>query len=177
MAHSSALPFTFRRKQDVITASEVTSTRETVHGLLYFDADRVVIQWRTARKTDRVGLERHAASGQREIRTDRELEPVREITLPISALADAEVRWFWLRWPPGRYLVLTGSDLRAFEGLSGADGLQLDHPAELAIRIGRVGHSNALDFASELRLAVADRAIEAAERLQIPGRPHDGTRE
>jgi hypothetical protein len=164
MGHSSALPFVFRRTKDVVTASEVTSTSETVHGLLHLEGNRVVIQWRRARTTDRVGWD---------IRTDRELEPVRELTLPLSAFADAEVRWSWLRWPPGRYLILTGSDLRAFEELTGAHGLQLDHPAELAIRIGRVGYSNALEFASELRLALADRAIEAAERLEIPGRDHE----
>lgn len=159
MRHSSAFPFTFRRKKDVITSSEITSTSETVHGLLHLEGDTVIIQWRTARKTDRVG---------QEISTERELEPVRELALPLSALADAEVRWSWLRWRPVRYLVLTGADLRAFEELAGTDGLQLDHPAELAIRIDRLGQANAMEFASEVRLALADRAIEAAEQAQIP---------
>lgn len=68
---------------------------------------------RTARTIDRYG---------REIRTDRELEPVRELALPLAALADAEVRWSWFRWPPGRYLILTGFDLRAFEDLAGEGG-------------------------------------------------------
>ncbi len=45
----------------------------------------------------------------------------------------------------------------------------MEHAAELAIRVGRVGQAAALDFASEVRLAVADRAIQDAERLQIPG--------
>lgn len=156
MAHSSALPFTVRRKKDVISGSEITSTHETVHGLLRLENDRVVFQWRTARKIDRVG---------REIRTDRELGPVREIAVPLSALADAEVRWSWFRWPPGRYLTLTGSDLRAFEQLAGEGGLLLWHPAELAIRVGRIGRDPALEFASEVRLALADRAIEAAESM------------
>lgn len=164
MAPYPAMPFTFRRKKDVYSKAEMTSTQETVHGLLRLEQDKIVLQWRTARTIDRYG---------REIRTDRELEPVRELALPLSALADAEVRWSWFRWPPGRYLILTGSDLRAFEDLAGEGGLQMEHPAELTIRVGRVGQAAALDFASEVRLAVAERAIQDAERLQIPGSAPD----
>lgn len=157
--HSAALPFTIRRKSEVITWKDITSTQETVHGLLRLDEDRIVIQWRTSRAIERVG------SG---IRTDKELEAVREVTLPLSALANAEVRWWWLRWPPGRYLVLTGADLRAFEALAGPDALELKHPAELVVRMGREAKLPALEFASELRLALADRALKAAEDLQLP---------
>ncbi len=157
MSHTSALPFTVRRKTDLISGSEITSTLETVHGLLRLEDDNVIFQWRTARKIDRVGFE---------VSTDRELSSVREIKVPLAGLADADVRWSWLRWPPGRYLMLTASDLRSFEGLTGEGGLFLSHPAELAIRVGRVGHDSALEFASELRLALADRAIRAAEGIE-----------
>ncbi|HEY0672942.1 MAG TPA: hypothetical protein VGD27_11770 [Longimicrobiales bacterium] len=157
--HSAALPFTIRRKNEVVTWKDITSTQETVHGLLRLDEDRIVIQWRTSRAIEHVGSE---------IRTDTELEAVREVSLPLSALANAEVRWSWLRWPPGRYLVLTGADLRAFEALAGADALELKHPAELVMRMGREMKLPALEFASEVRLALADRALKAAEDLQLP---------
>jgi len=48
MAHSAALPFVLRRSHDVV-GWEVTSTRETVHGLVRLESDRVFIQWRVAR--------------------------------------------------------------------------------------------------------------------------------
>ena len=105
MAHSAALPFVLHRSHDVVGGREITSTHETVHGLIRLDGDRVHVQWRVARSTDRVG---------KEIRTDREVEPVREAVIPLSAVAGATVRWRW-RWPPGPYLVLTAADLRAFE--------------------------------------------------------------
>ncbi|HET9440907.1 MAG TPA: hypothetical protein VFO52_12085 [Longimicrobiales bacterium] len=157
--HSAALPFTIRRGSDIVSSREITSTHETVHGLLRLDEDRIVIQWRTSRAIDRVGSE---------IRTDKELDAVREVSLPLSALANAEVRWSWLRWPPGRYLVLTGADLRAFEALAGAGALELRHPAELVVRMRREAKLPALEFASEVRLALADRALKAAEDLQLP---------
>lgn len=161
MTHRAALPFTLRRGKDVIAGKEITSTRETVDGLLRLDGERVLIQWRTSRAIDRVGSE---------IRSDRELEPVRELSLPLSALAGAEIRWSWLRWPPGRYLVLTGADLHAFEELAGTEGLQLKHPAQFEIRIGNDSRFGALEFASELTLALADRALRAAETALLQDR-------
>lgn len=61
MAHYAALPFTIRRNKDVIAGKEMTSTRETVHGLLRLDGERVLIQWRTSRAIDRVGSEIRSA--------------------------------------------------------------------------------------------------------------------
>jgi hypothetical protein len=154
MPHAAALPFTLRRGQDVIARGEITSTTETVHGLLRLDGERLVIQWRVARETDRVG---------KEIRTDRELEPVREVAVPLAAIAGAAVRTAWWRWPPGRRLVLTAADLRAFEAVAGEAGLRLDHPAELALPVRRADRVAAREFAGELELAIAERELRAAE--------------
>lgn len=160
MTRLAALPFTLRR-DDSIVGEEITSTTEKVHGLLRVDGERLAIQWRTSRSTRRVG---------KEIRTDEEFEPVREVSVPLSALAGAEIRWIWWRWPPGRYLVLTGSDLRAFEGIAGAAGLRMSHPAELIVRIGYSHHDAAREFAGELELAVAERVLRAAEEFpQLQG--------
>ena len=97
------------------------------------------------------------------IRTDREVEPVREVVLPLSAIAGATVQWRWWKWPPGPYLVLTAADLRAFEMVAGAAGLSLDHPAELALRLRRADRSLGTEFAGDLELAVAERALATAE--------------
>jgi hypothetical protein len=162
----AAFAFVMRRRSDVIMgAEEITSSRETVHGLLRFGVQGLVIQWRVARATERVGME---------IRTDREIEPVREVTVPARAVAGAAVRWIWHRWPPGRYLVVTAADLRAFEELAGLAGLQLDHPAELALHLRRRDVLPARDFAGEIQLAAADRALrEAAGQRDLPRPPGD----
>jgi len=159
MPHFAALPFTLQRNKDVIAGKEIPSTRETVHGLLRLDAACVLVQWRTSRAIDRVGSE---------IRSDSEVESVRELSLPLSALAGAEVRWSRLPWRGGR-LVLTGADLRAFEDLAGKEGLQLKHPAQFEIRVARASRFAALEFVSELELALADRALRVAENAQLQG--------
>jgi hypothetical protein len=142
---------------------EITSTHETVHGLLRLEGDQIYVQWRVARSTDRVGME---------IRTDREVEPVREVVVPLSAIAGAAVRWRW-KWPPGPYLVLTAADLRAFEEVAGAAGLSLDHPAELALRLRRADRELGTEFAGDLELAVAERALAAAEGHPLLEQRHD----
>lgn len=153
MPHSAAVPFILHRSHDVVGALAITSTKETVHGLLRLDGDRLVVQWRIARSTDHVGME---------IRTDRQVDPVREVVVPLSAVAGAAVRWRW-SWPPGAYLVLTAADLRAFEAVAGAAGLSLDHPAELALRLRGADRVLGAEFAAELELAIAGRELEGAE--------------
>lgn len=145
------------RSKGIIAGKEITSTQETVHGLLRLDGERVLVQWRISRAIDRVGAE---------IRSDSELEPVRELSLPLSALAGAEVRRSWLRWRR-LHLVLTGADLRAFEDLAGREGLQLRHPAQFEIRVAYESRFAALEFASELRLALADQALRLAENTHL----------
>ena len=166
MSPRLAFPFVLRRSKDEVGVFEITSMSETVHGVLRLEDDRLAFQWRVSRSTDVVGFE---------IRTDRELEPVREEELPLSALAGATVRWRWFRWPPGRYLVLTAADLRAFEAVGGEAGLKLDHPAELEIKIRRADRTAAAEFAGELNLAIAERALAAAEAARglAPGSAGD----
>src|SRR5215813_6116130 len=108
--HAAAFPFVLRREHGVVSGREITSTRDEIHGLLRLDGERLVVQWSASRETSRVG---------REIRTDRELAPVREVVLPLDAIAGAQIRWEWRRWPPRHVLVLTAADLRAFQSLIG----------------------------------------------------------
>jgi hypothetical protein len=163
MRHIVALPFFLRRSEDVIAKGEITSTAETVHGLIRVDGERLVLQWRVARETDRVG---------REIRTDHELDPVQEVAVPLSGIAAAKVRASWWPWSGARF-VLTASDLRAFEQLVGKGGLRLDHPAELVLRLRLRDRIAAQEFAGELELALAEQALRAAEARGAlpPGEP------
>jgi hypothetical protein len=154
---TTALPFVLRREHSVVGRSEITSTRDELHGLLRLDEHRLVIQWRTSREVSRVG---------REIRTDRELAPIREVSIPLSGLAGARIRRIWRRWWRLDVLVLTAADLRAFDALtdeSGTSGLVLEHPAELVLELRSTDRPLAREFVSELRLALTERMLRAAD--------------
>ena len=101
MPRSAALPFVLRRSNDVIAEAGITSTQETVHGLLVLQGDQVLIQWRVDRQIDRIGPE---------IRTDHEADPVREVVIPITGLASARLRskW-WQLFGRNRNLVLSAA--------------------------------------------------------------------
>ena len=157
MTHSTALPFVLRRSAEEVGIVSVTSSTETIHGLLRLDGDRLVIQWRLARETSRVG----AVTSD----TVQELEDVREVVLSLASVAGAAVRprrW-WQPWR-GPHLMLTAADLRAFEAVTGAAGLRLDHPAELVLGLRRTDALPAAEVAAELSLAVAELEAE---------RPHE----
>ncbi|MFL5494750.1 MAG: hypothetical protein ACJ8DC_10255 [Gemmatimonadales bacterium] len=154
MTFNAAVPFVIRRVHGVVSGREVTSTREDSYGLLRLEAGRMLVQWSTARETSRVG---------REIRVDRDLGPVREVPVPLAGLAGCKVRWRLLPWPPRWQLVLRAADLQAFGALAGETGLLLEHPAELVLELRRADREVARAFALELDLALAERAIEAAE--------------
>ena len=165
MPHSAALPFFLKKSGDVYTTTAVTTTSEVTHGLLRLDDERLVVQWRVARKTEHVGWE---------IRTDEEVEPVREIVVPLSAVADAAVRGGWWSWiTGGPRVVLTATDLVAFEALAGAGGLKLDHPSRLVLRIRYADRLAAEEFGAELALALAERTLRDGVR---PGSLDGGAR-
>ena len=155
MAHSAALPFVLRRSNEVIGATEITSTQEAVNGLLVLEGDRMVIQWRVARQISRIGSE---------IRSDEESDPVREVVVPIAGLASAQLRSAWWQlFGRSRHLVLTASDLRTFEPLSGPGGLPSSHPAELTVGIRIRDRLAAREFVGELEMALAELALRRAE--------------
>ena len=154
MLQIPALPFTLHRSNGVISGKEITSTVETIYGLLRVAGDSLVLQWRVQRRTDRVGAE---------IRSDRELDPVREATIPIASVSGAAVRSpRWGRGRPGR-LVLTAADLRAFEGLTGPGGLELAHPAQLVLEVKTEDRDAARELAMQVELALGDHALRIAE--------------
>lgn len=170
MIHRAAVPFNLHRSEDVVSLSTVTSTTEVVHGLLRLEGDRLVIQWRLSRQTESVG----GAS----YRTDTELESVKEIVLPLSALSGASVRRRWWNMVWGPRMVLRAADLRAFEEVAGAEGLKLAHPAEIVLRLRRGDVLVAEEFAAELTLALAERTLppESTDPRLPPARfPGDDT--
>lgn len=166
MSPSSAIPFVLRRSSDVIGTTKVTTTKETVHGLLRLEDDRLVVQWRLERRVDHVGSV---------IRSDSEMEPVQEVVIPLRGVAGARVRTPWWRFGRGGQLVLTAADLLTFEGIAGQKGLNLSHPAELVLGIRRKDRLAAVEFAADLELALAERALRLAEGGGGPGPLNPGT--
>lgn len=167
MPHTAAVPFYLYRKTDSVSGTSVTSTTEVVHGLLRLEADRLVVQWRLVRQTQRVGA--------MSVHTDAELEAVRDLVVPLSGVAGAELRrrW-WLPWNAPQ-LVLRAADLRAFEEIAGENGLRLFHPAELILGLRRADRLVAEEFAAELSLAVAERALaEPGPGSSLPERDATG---
>jgi len=160
MAHAltpmptSALPFHLSRSSQVIAAQEYRQITERIDGLLRLEGDRLVVQWRAARQTQRYGAV---------TRADQELDPVREISLALGAIAGAEVRAGFGSWFSRPRIVLTASDLWAFDEVAGATGLRLDHPATLVFAIRRGDRLLAREFTADLNLAVAERAVRSAE--------------
>ena len=153
----AALPFTFTRSSDAFKGSEYTSTSETAHGLLRVDDDRLVIQWRVSRTTERMG---------RGYETKEVTEPVREVSVPLNQLASAQVRPARLFAAPR--LVLTASDLRTFEAVAGPTGLSMEHPGELVLTIDKRHGDAAREFAGELELAISERLMRLAEGESRP---------
>ena len=148
MTSLAAVPFTLKRSTDLWTASgEYESTTETAHGLVRLESDRIVVQWRVAVRTESLGGALYE--------TREEIEPVQQMVLPLTSVAGAIVpsrRWWQLTGPR---LVLTATDLLAFEKIAGQQGLKLKHPAKLVLRIKRADRLIADEFAAELALMLA----------------------
>ena len=154
----ATLPFTLRRSTDEFTASSMTTTTESVHGLLRLEGEEVTVQWRLDRKTAYLGGTKHY--------TDEEIEKVREVTIPISALAGATVRRPWWRFWSGPRIVLVASDLQVLEAIAGEEGLGLAHPAKLVLSVRRADALLAAEFAADLELAIAESALARADEAR-----------
>ncbi len=158
MPHTAAVPFIIKRSKDEFSGSGMTSTTETIHGLLRLDGERVLIQWRLARKTEELG--------STSIRTDEEMEQVKEVVVPLEAVAGAFVRRPWWEFWKKPQLVVAAADLRAFDELVGQEGLRLKHPAKMAVGIRRGDLVLAEEFSAELTLAVAELAARRYQELR-----------
>jgi len=152
----AALPFFLKRSNDEFSGTGMTSTRETVHGLLRLEESKLVIQWRAARRIDVLDSE---------MRTEREFDAVQHIEIPLSGLAGATVRQRWWHWFTGPRIVLSASHLAAFEAIAGEAGLGLDHPAVLVLRLRRADRLVAEEFSAELALAIAERTLPEGARI------------
>lgn len=164
MSHTIALPFLVQRRTGVVarpaidgsTRGSVTSTRETVEGLLILDGDRLVVQWRVAREVQHIG---------EEIRSDSEVEPVQEVVLPLTGFATPRLRRKWRRWRRRWEVVITAADLRTLEPLRERGGIQLAHAAEMIISIEAADRDAAAMFVKEMDYALAEEAFRDAEAI------------
>jgi hypothetical protein len=147
----AALPFVLTRT-DKVYGEEFRVTEETLQGLLVLQGDQLQLQWRREQQTNRYGTE---------VRSDRAIDPVRATAVPLSALSSARLEERW--WRRSAWLVIMAADLAAFDGVAGADGLQLDHPGELRVPVARAAREQARSFVNELEYALAELAMQRAE--------------
>ena len=155
MPQASALPFVITRSREEASGPEVIAVREELHGLLRVEGTSLVVQWRLSRERQRVGRE---GAGQ------REQEPVREVAIPLAALANARVQRTGRWWSKKQTaLVLTASDLRAFEPLAGTGGPTPEHPGELLVPIRDEDQEAARSFTTELEMALAEHTLRALD--------------
>jgi hypothetical protein len=155
----AALPFRLEGKEEVLGVSELTSTKETIYGLLRLDGDRLLIQWRLTVKTEDL-------TG-----TDEEHGDVNSVLLPLDSIAGVAVRHRWWELWLGPRLVLTATDMLAFEQIAGEEGLLLSHPAELVFRLRRRDRLAGEEFAAEMVLALAE--LEVSSELPELGDSRD----
>jgi hypothetical protein len=151
MTRYGALAFTVTHNDGTYSPGNMVSVTARIHGLLRIDADRLVIQWRLARETESYG---------KEMKTETEVLEVQEVEVALSAIATAVVRQPWPRWLRKPSIVLTAADLRAFETLIGAGGLERTHPAQLTLALRRADRLAAEEFVADLVLAIAERQLE-----------------
>ncbi|HZS62439.1 MAG TPA: hypothetical protein VFA43_24445 [Gemmatimonadaceae bacterium] len=149
------LPIRFVNTKDaqVHSATRVTTTHEVCEGLLRVDGEALVFQVLVTRTTTRVG--------GTSVETDRFTEPVRDIRVPISAIASIRIRRTgWLR---RREVVIAARDLKAFIDLPGA------RAQELKIPVPREHADAAAELVGTVELAMADYALKLAESGGLPG--------
>ena len=159
---TAAVPFTLKRSTDLWTREgDYESTTETAHGLVRLEQRRLVIQWRVAVRTE--SLEGSSLE---------KIEPVQEMVIPLESVSGATVsrrRWWRLAGPR---LILTATNLLAFEKIAGQQGLRLKHPARLVLRVKRADRLIAEEFAAEVALTVARLQVgdgRAEEARLAPG--------
>ncbi len=118
------------------------------------------------RKTEKLGAG---------ITTNEEFEEVREVRLPLAAIAGAHVRKRWWEFWRGPRLILNANDLEAFDVITGQHGLRLAHPAQLILGLRFRDRLPGEEFAAELEMAVAKHVLEASYEPEslAPGPPQD----
>lgn len=168
MNRSAAVPFLLERGSDVLSGGGMTTTRETVHGLLRLHHDTLTVQWRVGTTVEHVGME---------MSTESDVGPVRETVVPLASISGAHMSAGWRSRLLAPRLVLTAADLTAFEALAGPDGLRLEHPAELVLPLRRADRLAGEEFCAELELALAERMVEgptSTSRLPRPEKDSNG---
>lgn len=143
MSHPS-LPFQLSFSSDELTAGtevRIRSTKRTVVGLLRLAGDRLHLQ---------LG-ETHAIQEVTDVgfRTRTEPRPVSDREIPLGQLAEVRLERRLLGWR----VCLAANDLRTFEGVPGARGVELRLP------VARAHRGRAEELVGAIELALADLAL------------------
>ncbi len=156
-----AVPFTLVERDQQTTTGGGTwrqvQIKRVASGLARLDDDALVLQFRVRETVTRMG----GTAGYDQDTTESEL---REAVVPLAAVRSALVRglWWWTR------LVLAAADLRAF------DALPAVRRGEVALRIAPRDRADALELASQLEMALAQRLLSPPDLDRFPSIPPAG---
>jgi hypothetical protein len=125
-----------------------TDTSHRVEGLLRLAGTCLTIEWSQTTEVTEVGWN---------VETTRKTAPPELVRLPLAHLAEVELRDRW--WQPR--LELRATAIAALAAIPGAAG------GHLVLHLARRDRAIAAELVANVRLALAELALEAAEHSQI----------
>jgi hypothetical protein len=143
------LPFRLKVPGDSrFVGMTATDTAHRVEGLLRLVGSSLTIEWSQTTEVTEVGWN---------VETTRETRPPELVRLPLADLAEVELRDRW--WRP--CLELRATAISALAPIPGAVG------GRLVLNLARRDRAIAMELVANIRLALADLALEAAENPQL----------
>ncbi len=143
------LPFRIKVPGDSrFVGMTATDTSHRVEGLLRLGDSSLTIEWAQTTEVTEVGWN---------VETTRETRPPELVRLPLAHLAEVELRDRW--WRPR--LELRATAITALASIPGAAG------GRLVLRLARRDRAIAAELVANIRLALAELALEAAEDSQL----------
>jgi hypothetical protein len=130
-------------------------TSHRVEGLLQLAGASLSIEWSQTTEVTEVGWN---------VETTRETWPSELVRLPLAHLADIELRDRWWR----TRLELRARRIDSLASIPGAVG------GRLVLQVARRDRDTAADLVANIRLALAEMALEAAEDSQLLPPINDG---
>jgi hypothetical protein len=124
-----------------------SDTSHRVEGLLRLAGPSLTIEWSQTTEVTEVGWS---------VETRRETRPPELVRLPLTHLAEIELRDRW--WRPR--LELRATAITALTSIPGAAG------GRLVLHLDRRDRATAAELVANVRLALAELALEAAENSQ-----------
>ena len=146
---SPTLPFRIKVPGDSrFVGMRATDTSHRVEGLLRLGESSLTIEWSQTTEVTEVGWN---------VETTRNTRPPELVRLPLAHLAEVELHERW--WRPR--LELRATAITALASIPGAAG------GRLVLHLARRDRGIAAELVANIRLALAELALEAAEDSEL----------